>query len=190
MSLLFVWYLFYALPLWRIRFCCLTVLQDQSHQIWLALCLNCGVLCSGWIVKAVNVQRCAEWSFSTKWHFFSLQVSGLLVLDYSNEYSHWQAARSLGEWLQEEKVRDPWITTFGHQTCVSGSKGENMQRWAGSHLSPQMFSLLCTRLVQRSLVPWPFIHFSLLWCCGISNIFTDKLLIKLGCLVLLKNNSC
>ncbi|XP_071602987.1 carbamoyl-phosphate synthase [ammonia], mitochondrial [Heliangelus exortis] len=33
-----------------------------------------------------------------------IQVSGLLVLDYSNEYSHWQAARSLGDWLQEEKV--------------------------------------------------------------------------------------
>ncbi|XP_052531053.1 carbamoyl-phosphate synthase [ammonia], mitochondrial isoform X2 [Tympanuchus pallidicinctus] len=33
-----------------------------------------------------------------------IKVSGLLVLDYSNEYSHWQAARSLGEWLQEEKV--------------------------------------------------------------------------------------
>lgn len=26
------------------------------------------------------------------------------MLDYSNEYSHWQAARSLGEWLQEEEV--------------------------------------------------------------------------------------
>ncbi|XP_049658643.1 carbamoyl-phosphate synthase [ammonia], mitochondrial [Accipiter gentilis] len=33
-----------------------------------------------------------------------IKVSGLLVLDYSNEYSHWQAARSLGEWLQEEEV--------------------------------------------------------------------------------------
>ncbi|NWR61681.1 CPSM synthase, partial [Bucorvus abyssinicus] len=33
-----------------------------------------------------------------------VKVSGLLVLDYSNEYSHWQAARSLGEWLQEEQV--------------------------------------------------------------------------------------
>ncbi|XP_010012456.1 PREDICTED: carbamoyl-phosphate synthase [ammonia], mitochondrial, partial [Nestor notabilis] len=33
-----------------------------------------------------------------------IKVSGLLVLDYSNEYGHWQAARSLGEWLQEEKV--------------------------------------------------------------------------------------
>ncbi|XP_072730373.1 carbamoyl-phosphate synthase [ammonia], mitochondrial [Ciconia boyciana] len=33
-----------------------------------------------------------------------IKVSALLVLDYSNEYSHWQAARSLGEWLQEEQV--------------------------------------------------------------------------------------
>ncbi|NXI19852.1 CPSM synthase, partial [Irena cyanogastra] len=33
-----------------------------------------------------------------------IKVSGLLVLDYSNEYSHWQATRSLGEWLQEEQV--------------------------------------------------------------------------------------
>ncbi|XP_065607249.1 carbamoyl-phosphate synthase [ammonia], mitochondrial [Cyrtonyx montezumae] len=33
-----------------------------------------------------------------------IKVSGLLVLDYSHEYSHWQAVKSLGEWLQEEKV--------------------------------------------------------------------------------------
>ncbi|NWT73518.1 CPSM synthase, partial [Prunella himalayana] len=33
-----------------------------------------------------------------------IKVSGLLVLDYSNDYSHWQATRSLGEWLQEEQV--------------------------------------------------------------------------------------
>ncbi|NWV32473.1 CPSM synthase, partial [Grantiella picta] len=33
-----------------------------------------------------------------------IKVSGLLVLDYSKEYSHWQATRSLGEWLQEEQV--------------------------------------------------------------------------------------
>ncbi|NXC07115.1 CPSM synthase, partial [Orthonyx spaldingii] len=33
-----------------------------------------------------------------------IKVSGLLVLDYSDEYSHWQATRSLGAWLQEEQV--------------------------------------------------------------------------------------
>ncbi|KAG8124663.1 hypothetical protein E2320_019916, partial [Naja naja] len=34
----------------------------------------------------------------------SIKVSGLLVLDYSNEYSHWQAVKTLGEWLKEEKI--------------------------------------------------------------------------------------
>ncbi|XP_059724267.1 carbamoyl-phosphate synthase [ammonia], mitochondrial isoform X2 [Haemorhous mexicanus] len=33
-----------------------------------------------------------------------IKVSALLVQDYSSEYSHWQATRSLGEWLQEEQV--------------------------------------------------------------------------------------
>lgn len=32
------------------------------------------------------------------------QVSGLLVQDYSHNYSHWNAVKSLSEWLQEEKV--------------------------------------------------------------------------------------
>ncbi|CAB1328699.1 unnamed protein product, partial [Coregonus sp. 'balchen'] len=31
-------------------------------------------------------------------------VSGLLVQDYSHEYSHWNSVKSLGQWLQEEKV--------------------------------------------------------------------------------------
>ncbi|XP_005279740.2 carbamoyl-phosphate synthase [ammonia], mitochondrial [Chrysemys picta bellii] len=33
-----------------------------------------------------------------------IKVSGLLVLDYSNDYSHWRAVKTLGQWLQEEKV--------------------------------------------------------------------------------------
>lgn len=33
-----------------------------------------------------------------------IQVSGLLVQDYSQEYSHWNSVKSLGEWLQEEKI--------------------------------------------------------------------------------------
>ncbi|XP_060945181.1 carbamoyl-phosphate synthase [ammonia], mitochondrial isoform X2 [Limanda limanda] len=33
-----------------------------------------------------------------------IQVSGLLVQDYSHEYSHWNSVKSLGQWLQDEKV--------------------------------------------------------------------------------------
>uniref|UniRef100_A0A5F9C4G7 Carbamoyl-phosphate synthase [ammonia], mitochondrial n=1 Tax=Oryctolagus cuniculus TaxID=9986 RepID=A0A5F9C4G7_RABIT len=33
-----------------------------------------------------------------------IKVAGLLVLNYSNDYNHWLATKSLGQWLQEEKV--------------------------------------------------------------------------------------
>ncbi len=33
-----------------------------------------------------------------------IQVSGLIVSDYSYDYSHWSAIRSLSDWLSEEKV--------------------------------------------------------------------------------------
>ena len=34
----------------------------------------------------------------------SIHVRGLVVLDYSDNYSHWNAGGSLGEWLQEQDV--------------------------------------------------------------------------------------
>ena len=33
-----------------------------------------------------------------------IQVSGLIISDYSHEYSHWNAKRSLGDWLKEDGV--------------------------------------------------------------------------------------
>jgi len=33
-----------------------------------------------------------------------VQVSGLIVSDYSHEYSHWNAKKSLGDWLKEHDV--------------------------------------------------------------------------------------
>lgn len=33
-----------------------------------------------------------------------IHTSGLVVGDYADEYSHWEAERSLGAWLEEEGV--------------------------------------------------------------------------------------
>lgn len=33
-----------------------------------------------------------------------IQVSGLIISDYSHEYSHWNAQKSLGDWLKEHNV--------------------------------------------------------------------------------------
>jgi carbamoyl-phosphate synthase small subunit len=38
----------------------------------------------------------------------SIQVRGLIVSNYSQEFSHWSANKSLGDWLREEKI--PAIT--------------------------------------------------------------------------------
>lgn len=37
-----------------------------------------------------------------------IHAAALVVGEYSEEYSHWEASRSLGEWLKEEGV--PGIT--------------------------------------------------------------------------------
>ena len=34
----------------------------------------------------------------------NIQISGLVVAENSNEYSHWNASKSLSEWLYENKV--------------------------------------------------------------------------------------
>ena len=33
-----------------------------------------------------------------------IHVRGLIISDYSEKYSHWDAVKSLGEWLQEQKI--------------------------------------------------------------------------------------
>jgi carbamoyl-phosphate synthase large subunit len=33
-----------------------------------------------------------------------IQVSGLIISEYSHEYSHWNASKSLGDWLKEHKI--------------------------------------------------------------------------------------
>ncbi|XP_048579513.1 carbamoyl-phosphate synthase [ammonia], mitochondrial isoform X2 [Nematostella vectensis] len=49
--------------------------------------------------KAVDQYGLLKYVESSK-----VQVSGLLVQDYSHEYSHWNAVKSLSEWLTEENV--------------------------------------------------------------------------------------
>ena len=41
---------------------------------------------------------------STFYESEKIQVSGLIVSDYSHEYSHWNAKKSLGDWLKEHDV--------------------------------------------------------------------------------------
>ncbi|XP_058643579.1 carbamoyl-phosphate synthase [ammonia], mitochondrial isoform X2 [Onychostoma macrolepis] len=51
-----------------------------------------------------NTQQLDEQGLKKNVESDRIQVSGLLVQDYSFEYSHWNSVKSLGQWLQEEKV--------------------------------------------------------------------------------------
>uniref|UniRef100_A0A3Q2PET7 Carbamoyl phosphate synthase arginine-specific large chain n=1 Tax=Fundulus heteroclitus TaxID=8078 RepID=A0A3Q2PET7_FUNHE len=51
-----------------------------------------------------NTQELDELGLRKHVESANIQVSGLLVQDYSHEYSHWNSVKSLGQWLQEEKV--------------------------------------------------------------------------------------
>ncbi|KAK7169392.1 hypothetical protein R3I93_005380 [Phoxinus phoxinus] len=51
-----------------------------------------------------NTQELDELGLKKNVESDRIQVSGLLVQDYSHEYSHWNSVKSLAQWLQEEKV--------------------------------------------------------------------------------------
>ena len=61
------------------------------------------------LVGNYGVPRDARsFGLSTRYESTRIQVAGLVVADYSPSYSHWDAARSLGDWLRSEKI--PAIT--------------------------------------------------------------------------------
>ncbi len=44
------------------------------------------------------------WARNTPFESGRIQVNGLIVSDYSPAYDHWDAQKSLGEWLKQEKI--------------------------------------------------------------------------------------
>lgn len=42
--------------------------------------------------------------FFKNYESYALHISGLIVSDYTDEYSHWNADKSLGKWLQEFQI--------------------------------------------------------------------------------------
>ena len=51
-------------------------------------------------VPAKNIENNLDTNFESG----KIQVQALVVSDYSFEYSHWNAKKSLGEWLKEEDI--------------------------------------------------------------------------------------
>ena len=45
-----------------------------------------------------------EWGISRNFESEKIHVRGLVISDYSAKYSHWDAVKSLGDWLKEQKI--------------------------------------------------------------------------------------
>src|SRR3990172_354549 len=45
-----------------------------------------------------------QFGISKNFESDSIHIRALIVSNYSNEYSHWSAQKSLGDWLKEEKI--------------------------------------------------------------------------------------
>jgi carbamoyl-phosphate synthase small subunit len=52
-----------------------------------------------------------------------LHISGLVISDYSHEYSHWNAEKSLGDWLKENKIPGIYGVDTRYLTKILREKG-------------------------------------------------------------------
>lgn len=52
----------------------------------------------------VPEEGCGPDGISREFESEKIWVRGLVISDYSENYSHWQAVRSLGDWLNEQKI--------------------------------------------------------------------------------------
>jgi carbamoyl-phosphate synthase small subunit len=57
-----------------------------------------------------------------------IQVSGLVISDYSFEYSHWNAAKSLANWLQSYQVPGIYDVDTRHLTKILRERGTMLGR--------------------------------------------------------------
>jgi carbamoyl-phosphate synthase small subunit len=53
----------------------------------------------------------------------NLHISGLVISDYSHEYSHWNAEKSLGDWLKENKIPGIYGVDTRYLTKILREKG-------------------------------------------------------------------
>lgn len=88
----------------------------------------------------------------------AVQVSGLIISDYSHEYSHWNAKKSLGEWLKENNVPGVYGIDTRELTKLLREKGsmkgkivfenDNEIDFIDPHLENQVAKASCKEIIE------------------------------------------
>ncbi len=83
----------------------------------------------------------------------NLHISGLIVSDYSEEYSHWNAGKSLGDWLKENDIPGIFDIDTRELTKILREKGSMLGKIIFSDDVPEDYDPNLDNLVAEVSVP-------------------------------------
>jgi carbamoyl-phosphate synthase small subunit len=78
-----------------------------------------------------------------------LHISALVISDYSFEYSHWNAQRSLGDWLKQHRIPGIFDVDTRHITKLLREKGTMLGKVVINDLEPESYDPNLENLVAR-----------------------------------------
>lgn len=78
-----------------------------------------------------------------------LHISALIISDYSFEYSHWNAERSLGDWLKEHKIPGIFDVDTRRITKILREKGSMLGKIVFEEIEPESYDPNLENLVAR-----------------------------------------
>ncbi|MEX0987104.1 MAG: glutamine-hydrolyzing carbamoyl-phosphate synthase small subunit [Bacteroidales bacterium] len=94
----------------------------------------------------------AETEENNMYRFFeshSLHISALIISDYSDEYSHWNAEKSLGEWLTENKIPGIFGIDTRMLTKLLREKGSMLGKVIFDNQEPEWYDPNQVNLVEQ-----------------------------------------
>ena len=83
----------------------------------------------------------------------SVHISGLIVSDYSFEYSHWNANKSLAKWLKDNKVPGIYGVDTRHLTKILREKGTMLGKVIFNNQDVEWYNPDLDHLVDQVSIP-------------------------------------
>ena len=82
----------------------------------------------------------------------TMHISALIISDYSAEYSHWNAQKSLGDWLKENKIPGIFGVDTRHITKLLREKGSMLGKVIFNNQEPEWYDPNQDNLVEQVTV--------------------------------------
>lgn len=80
---------------------------------------------------------------------YALHISGLVISDYTGEYSHWNAAKSLGDWLKEYEIPGMFGIDTRELTKILREEGTMLGKIIANNKDVDLFDPNTVNLVEQ-----------------------------------------